>query len=426
MDNTFLVIIIILFSIIIFSSIAWKPFLGIVFMLCTLPLQVYTQLPGINFSSTTAIFGLSAFLSFILRQPIIRRKFIHSTSVQPSKHWNWLYFGIVLFYLIILIGELFKPISTGFDYVFTYFQLLILVWLVPQLFTSLNEIEALMKFYIGANIIGVLISLNSYSADSLNRLAGLQGNANEFALYLSIAILMLIYFFVTYPKKIISALLIGILIFPLLFSGSRGAVLFLIPAILLQLWLMRRKKYLLIIFILSGIAILLGTTLIVLPDSFIERILNIPQDIIFGNETVGLRYTIWRYGLELWKEKPVFGIGTGLFVFYSRNIVGLSRPTGIVLHNMYLTHLTENGIVGLSIFLYILIESSFNFIKGIRQSVVGSIQRNISTTWFSILIYISLNGIKGNYQLNKMMWFCFAISITFLTFIKMKDCADLP
>lgn len=61
------------------------------------------------------------------------------------------------------------------------------------------------------------------------------------------------------------------------------------------------------------------------------------------------RFTLWTQGFEIWKHRPIFGIGRENLVSYGEKYL----TDGIIfsdLHNGYLTILVSNGIVGFVIF----------------------------------------------------------------------------
>jgi O-antigen ligase len=410
---------------IIFSQL----YLGIVFMLCMLPLGVYAVLPANlkDFTSLTSLFGLAALLFFILRN----KRFLAGSRIMDKL----LYLLAVCLFVTVIVGELLKPVSTGISYPFTYFQLVFMVWLCEQLFTKREQIEALMKFFIAANILAIVTSLPNFdlvtSSDDFSRLSGLQGNSNEFAVYLSVAIVMIVYFFMTGSKKgirIFLALAATILVIPLILSGSRGAVLFVGPVIALQLWRFRRNNFVFALFFLTTIIMAIGLIGPYLPEAYIQRIVDIPQDILYRRDTVGLRYGLWQYGLELWSQKPIWGIGSGMFVYFSINSPILHGLKRLPLHNMYLTQLVENGIVGLIFFLLLIVKSAWNYSCAIRSAGRDSPVGTLAITWQSILLLFLLNGAKGDWNANKLLWGCFALSLAIVAIqgdsVKLTDALE--
>jgi O-antigen ligase len=283
-----------------------------------------------------------------------------------------------------------------------------------------QQVEILMKIFIGSNILALIISLPNFdfyvsqTLSDVNRLSGKVGNSNEFSIYVSVAILMLLYFFAQSTKKsekIIILILSIIMTLFVMLSGSRGGILFLIPVMIWQMIRFSKKNLPLLVLIMVSLLFLSS----LLPSAYVDRIKAIPQDIITQSDTVGLRYGLWQYAIQLWKQKPVFGIGTGVFVYYSDQSPILHGVRNLQAHNTYITYLAENGIVGLGFFLFIIFKSIFNFEK-VKQFKEGlAVFKNLAVTWESILLVFLLNGIKGNLNMNKIMWFSFAISVVLIT-----------
>jgi O-antigen ligase len=327
-----------------------------------------------------------------------------------------------------MIGEIYKPVSTGITYPFTYLQLFLLIWLSEQLFDDRRNIEHLMIIFIISNISAVLISLLDYNlvtqSGQINQLAGLAGNSNEFGIYLSFSILMVVYFVGQVTKKFVQVLLILAAIglgISLLLSGSRGSILFLIPVLLLQLLRLYNKRIFLILFIIATMVFAIIFVQPYIPAGFFQRMINIPAGILSGSDTIGERYSLWQYGLVLWAKNPILGIGSGMFQYYSIDSSLLHGTKTLMAHNAYITYLTENGIIGLLLFLLISIYSFINYEHAIRINGKDFHNKALAVTWEAIMLCILLNTIKGNWGDNKILWFCFGISMISCQLLKCKD-----
>jgi O-antigen ligase len=389
-----------------------QPYLGIAFMLGSLPLQNYMILPGSlrNFTSLTSILGYAALIFLVVKNP--------DSLFRSRLNEKHLYIYAALLLLVIILGDITKPISTGFSYPLKYLQLLILMWLGEKLFNTVQSFEWLMKLFIIMNVFAVLIALPNYdistSLGQIDRLAGSAGNANEFGIYLCISELMVVYFIDIVTNKGMKALLIVFacgLIIPIILSGSRGAILFLVPVIAFQLWRLFRSRSFLVVLILACAIIFLMEIPSFVPAGYIQRIINIPKDIINQSDySFVLRNILWQYGLELWKTQPILGIGSGMFQYYSINLPILEGVSSMA-HNAYITYLTENGIIGLLLFVLINIRSLVNYERTIRTQGAGFRLMAMAITWESILLYILLNNLKGNWGDDKILWLCFGFSV---------------
>ncbi len=76
--------------------------------------------------------------------------------------------------------------------------------------------------------------------------------------------------------------------------------------------------------------------------------------------SVGLRINAWKAGLSLWQESPVLGRGTGsfqhlMFTEKSETVGGcLNNPVCLQPHSQYVLFLTEQGLIGLVLFIALL------------------------------------------------------------------------
>ena len=76
--------------------------------------------------------------------------------------------------------------------------------------------------------------------------------------------------------------------------------------------------------------------------------------------SVGLRLNAWRAGIDIWSSSPVIGQGAGsykklMFEKYSSNVGGCTNnPVCLQPHSQYILLLSEQGVVGLLIFLGLL------------------------------------------------------------------------
>lgn len=101
-----------------------------------------------------------------------------------------------------------------------------------------------------------------------------------------------------------------------------------------------------------GFAVIILTTLVsILEPAFISRIKSIVDPTKFSNLE---RINMWRASLEMAKESPILGVGPGNYTEASGpyrekyGVVSTSSP-----HNNYFLQLTEKGVLGLGVFIYL-------------------------------------------------------------------------
>lgn len=99
-----------------------------------------------------------------------------------------------------------------------------------------------------------------------------------------------------------------------------------------------------------ALCVVLGTAVALrfVPKSSWERLSTIGSEMNSG--TFGDRKQIWRAGMDMFVEHPLFGIGAGAFAPRVELRIGIRK----VAHNTFISVLVEGGIIGLTIFLVLM------------------------------------------------------------------------
>jgi O-antigen ligase len=115
-----------------------------------------------------------------------------------------------------------------------------------------------------------------------------------------------------------------------------------------------------------------------------------------GTDTLGTRQKFWHAARELYKQKPVFGVGLGMYPLMQSEYSGVGRPADAVLqtrpglsemaHNLWLRIAAEQGTLGVVTFSGVLL--SF-LVLGMRtlRDLAPSVRRS--------LLLASMGGIVG-------------------------------
>ena len=147
-------------------------------------------------------------------------------------------------------------------------------------------------------------------------------------------------------RKILYAVTVLFSLHPLFFTYSRGAY---VGALVVLVFFGLVQKRILLILVFA----LMVAWKTLLPTSVVDRITMTTNTEEGGVEhSAAVRLELWEYALEAFKKNPVIGVGYGGFQFcipegeYSR-----WKDT----HNYYLKMLSEQGIVGLGLFLVVLV-----------------------------------------------------------------------
>ena len=202
-----------------------------------------------------------------------------------------------------------------------------------------------------AALVGVLIGVLCVDYQGLHgdyRAAGFFGNPMTFGGYLCIYLPVLLVMF--FEKEILPRYryLAGagfILSFiALIFNGTRGAWVALIPAFILIMgyYACTNKKYLaLCLVVIIGSGAVLSTNQI-----FVEKVKSITSTTYRSNTE---RLLIWQSAYNMFKDHPVLGVGLGQYKDNYQQKYIMPQATEKYLghaHNNFLQMLAENGLVG--------------------------------------------------------------------------------
>lgn len=130
-------------------------------------------------------------------------------------------------------------------------------------------------------------------------------------------------------------------VYCLLFSFSRGGYVGFIAG-LIFLGILKERKLLIV-----PLALVIGWQ-VFLPESVKERMTMTYEEDTGLDTSAGKRLILWQDALEMFTENPLFGSGFDTYGYLGR--VGRFRDT----HNYYLKVLVETGVLGLTIFLWLL------------------------------------------------------------------------
>jgi O-antigen ligase len=147
--------------------------------------------------------------------------------------------------------------------------------------------------------------------------------------------------------RALSVAIVSLMAVGMVLTGSRGGML----ALAFGSMVLIAGRNILYILLPAGAGL---TGLVVSPNPWIERIVNLSQTDVFAYS----RLSIWKSALEIMKEYPLFGIGLGQYKYYSPRFAfpveshwaRYSRVAETP-HSEYLQVGAEMGVTGLVIFL---------------------------------------------------------------------------
>ena len=280
----------------------------------------------------------------------------------------------------------------------TTLQLLLLTLMVTiNINDSRRNLILFYHSYILGNLVGsgiiIYNYLNGIESIYYQRYAIPTLDIDGQSIMLTLAIPMAAYLTTQYQSKLIKTfyiIAIPVIVFAVFLTGTRTASIVGIIGVLYWLMTYRNaslkiKSTFFIIFIGSMI-----TAVSLAPKESLDRIMSSGQSITSG--TLNNRTVIWGASLEQWKQSPVVGNGIGSLEY----ILNTKHVEYDSAHSTYVHILTENGIIGLS--LYFLL---------IGAIIYRSMHSPFSEMIFlmSLLMTILVSQITQHTHFSKETWF---------------------
>jgi O-antigen ligase len=202
----------------------------------------------------------------------------------------------------------------------------------------------------------------------------------------------------------------------LVFSISRTGLISAIAVIILLLAIKFRIN-LGIVFI-KAVPITIFTlgfilTLLIMPENYRNLWFgSISKELIQNSGTTATRIEVWKISIDLFKENPIAGVGVGNFSNLAKERWTLAKKyKGVVVHNSYLSILSQTGLVGLLLYL------SWNILlirRLFKNSRINHKNQILSSSTYTLLFFLFVWGIFGMFtsvEYGKFYWLMSGIAI---------------
>ncbi|WP_299875260.1 O-antigen ligase [uncultured Cocleimonas sp.] len=266
---------------------------------------------------------------------------------------NIFHLFVALFGAWLMLSLMWSPdLVWGKKLLTTTTQLLIIAYLITLILDTKFKMLQMYQSYVLGNLVGsgiiIYNYLNGIQSIYYQRYAIPTLDIDGQSIMLTLALPMAAYLATQFKSKIfkiINILAIPTIMFAVFLTGTRTASIVAIIGIAYWLFTYRNSSFrikstFVVLFAISIIAVLTFT-----PKMSIDRILSSGESISSG--TLNNRTVIWAASIEQWKQAPLVGNGIGSlgYVLSTKHVEYDSA------HNTYIHILTENGIIGLSIYL---------------------------------------------------------------------------
>ncbi|MFA7535180.1 MAG: O-antigen ligase family protein [Desulfuromonadales bacterium] len=315
-------------------------------------------------------------------------------------------FHLAMVLFIFLIGlSYFWSIDpeNGLKGIMTFIQLLAMSWLIFQSAISEERVRSLMTAYVAGAYVTVGTILNGlFSADHWKRFGAEGFNPNDTAIILALGIPMAWYLAEKMGRGIMASSLYFYPFFALtgiLLTASRNGLLAAVLAFLFILFsLARRSMWKNFVFaVVATATVAIGFSIV--PEASLMRLGTFGDSLARGMNS---RWEIWQTGFQMFGERPILGWGIASF----RTAIEPYYGTMAAPHNVYLSILVEQGIVGFAAFCLILGVVFFSLPE------LPSAERAL---WIVLLGIWCICAFALNWEWRKQTWFLLTLAITHAT-----------
>jgi O-antigen ligase len=262
-----------------------------------------------------------------------------------------------------------------------------------------------------------------------NRIGGVYSNVNTSGFIFSMLIIST-YILYILKKRIIYLISLIFFYFPLLATGSRAALIIAIGTFIFLLSSKYVGRKITNVVIFGSIILMLGISYRV---SIVDKYLSTIPYLRVGAGDAGRQY-LWKSALNITKDYPVLGIGSGNLKFIAPNYISkvegkenwrrsiLIERAAQSSHNMYLDVGAETGIIGLIVFVLILMK-----IGSVYKHYLNISDKNIKKLahiLFYLTIAVAIRGLfepngffcKGWLSTDIVFWLLYIMFIRYVQF----------
>lgn len=386
-----------------------------------IPHVLLTSLFGDYFVALPGI-GMSRIVGIIFVGSICIRKYKNNSTIYINKK---LFISISILTFLSLISCMNS--ITG-NMISAY--VLILNFLIMASISMLSYqalIEGLVSLRINTIIMifnilfSLLVGKATFYAERLTFHETLNSNGLGMAVVqLAIFLLAIMYFKGIHQNKKINIILVLCCIFIILLTGSRTSLIAILGAIsflFIYYGLFNEEKKVKIQYILIPI-ILFFSVLFIINNVDLEMFNRFTADSVLETGGSG-RSEIWQCALQnVYPKYPIFGVGIGV----ENTVAALSSyglPNNVGIHNMYITLLIQTGIVGASIFLFIILMYTFYSLKLIKVN---------KGMFLPALMLVSalINGIGEEVYAERFIWVAIGMFFVLMKKTETEESHKIP
>ena len=277
----------------------------------------------------------------------------------------------------------------------TLISLFIFIWLIWELGQTEERLDQLIKAYVLGSYVsasGILYSFMQNSQAGYMRFSATGFNANDLGLTLALGVPMAWYLALKGKDGLlvwVYRLYLFAAFFAIILTASRTSFIAMLAGMLFIILTVKRTSIWLNSLMWVSAALVGGWLLEKVPEYSLYRLSTTVSNFTAGD--LGERVNIWRHGLNIFSDNPLLGTGIGTFNKGFEQYAGFVKSS----HNVFLSILVEQGLVGLLIFSSILALMLFFIIK----------MPYLQCTLCAVLLFAwFLGGMTLGWDLRKPTW----------------------
>jgi O-antigen ligase len=303
----------------------------------------------------------------------------------------------------------------------TYFQLLLMVWILHEIASTDGARRKLMSAYVLGSYVSSVFTFLAFQSGATahyHRYAAQGFNPGDLGLMLVLSVPFGFYLSATEAN---SVLLWVYRLHPLitsaaiLLTAARGALIDLFISMLIiplsfHRWNLAQKVSLGLI-----MAACIPAALLFVPVTSWQRFGTIGHELTSGN--LNERRDIWKAGLDVFRSHPIEGVGVNAFAPTVQRVLGTPRQmrhtssevVELVAHNTFVSVLVEEGLIGFVLFVLILISLWQGALRLDRA------RRNV---WVVVLLVWTVGVMELTWEYRKPTWLMFGLLAAAITSAK--------
>jgi O-antigen ligase len=297
----------------------------------------------------------------------------------------------------------------------TYVQLLIMFFLIIDFMRGEREIKYLLLVLVLSGVVNAGFGIYQFQFESFARVKGTIGNANQFGIVQLVLLCLIMPSIGSLPSQGLSGALllaIGLIIYSILLSLSRGAFIAAMGAGLYYFLFLKSSRLLHKVMV-SGVVV---TALWLAPEALYERIESTTIGLSgihqSGEGSIPTRLLYLRAGIQMGLDHLVTGVGLGQFNHYLASYANLHTVRAGGAHNMYVSIFAEAGSIGIIAFLGFLV-TSFVAARGCQRPGWSGTRFQMAFAAGVELGYVAflIGGLSATLEYSKVLWILLALAV---------------